>query len=97
MATARAELAERQADAAKAAGKPVRVWRLDVTYPEGSDAPDWEPANWIPTYDPEDRGFEWPRLRLYLSRSGAESRAKLLRGYGATVTVVGSEPVEWTA
>jgi hypothetical protein len=26
--------------------RPVRVFRLDITYPEGSRKPGWEPAGW---------------------------------------------------
>lgn len=75
------------------------VYRLDVIYPEGSDDPDWAPEGWVEwqaPYSPdEDGSFFWPRVRPYLSRSGAEARAALLRKYGATVTVVQSNPVTW--
>lgn len=82
----------------------VRVYRLDVTYPAGSDEPGWEPAGWEPGgYQIDDAGswetgeFRWPRERVYLSRKGADYKAGLLRGYGAQVTVVPSLPVEWPA
>jgi hypothetical protein len=83
----------------------VRVYRLVVTYPEGShDAdglpvPGWEPPGWTPAaaYDPEEgpAPFSWPRSRLYLSKGGAVQRANLLRSFGATVTVEASKPVGW--
>lgn len=40
--------------------------------------------------------FTWPLLpSAYRSRSGAAGMAKRLESYGATVTVVRSEPVVW--
>jgi hypothetical protein len=79
------------------------VYRLDVTYPEGSHDDDWAPEGWEPEpvmeaetgawYEPP---FRWPAVgRLYLSRSAASRRADLLRSYGARVEVVRSEPVRW--
>lgn len=75
----------------------TRVYRLDVTYPPGSDAPGWTPEGWDPDEyrDAWTDKFVWPRARKFLSRRGAEDRAKLLRSYGATVTVVPSDPVTW--
>ncbi len=76
-----------------------RLYRLDVTYPEGSDAYDWEPPGWAPEYSPDpysDDRFVWPTAkRLYTSKSGARTRARLLESYGATVRIVASEPVVW--
>lgn len=85
--------------------RPVHVFRLDVTYPEGSRGPGWEPPGWVDyvvTNGPdggalENAEFRWPAERMFLSRSGANQRAKLLRGYGAKVTLVPSLPVEWPA
>lgn len=71
------------------------VYRLDVTYPENTGA-GWEPDGWEDfIIDPDSPGFQWPRVHLYLSRSGAEKRATLLRSYGAEVVVVASEPIKW--
>lgn len=86
----------------------VRVYRLAVTLPEGSTEPGWEPEGWYEIceqrgwvasdretgaeYDPP---FAWPRRKLYLSKLSAETRAKLLRSYGATVEIEESEPVAW--
>lgn len=39
--------------------------------------------------------FHWPSRRNYLSRSGADTMADILRGYGCTVTIERSEPVAW--
>jgi hypothetical protein len=85
----------------------TRVYRLHVTYPEGSHAPDgipvagWYPADWQPggAYLPEEwpAPFSWPRVHLYLSKSGAEKRAKLFHSFGATVEIEESRPVEWEA
>lgn len=80
----------------------TRVYRLDITYPEGSDAPGWQPAGWT-AGDPGTRGgpeledcwFGWPAEHLYLSRSGSARRAEILRGYGCDVNIVVSFPVMW--
>jgi hypothetical protein len=87
-------------------GRRVYVYRLEITYPEGSSEPGWRPALWS---DPEflrlfsrrtrrwyrTREFRWPHEHLYLSASGAGSRAALLRSWGAEVEVVRSLPVEF--
>lgn len=83
-------------------GRLVRVYRLDITYPEGSQELGWEPPGWTVTgpngyFDEDDPEFRWPAEHLFLSRSGANKRAALLRGYGATVTLVPSLPLEWPA
>ncbi len=81
--------------------RPLRVYRLDVTYPPGSRRPGWQPAGWEsrwapgPIPDGEADYFRWPAERRFLSRSGAMKRAALLRSYGAEVTVVASDPVTW--
>lgn len=62
----------------------VRIYRLEVTYP---------------TVDimlqMEDEGLRFPRNRRYLSRNGAESRARLFRELGCHVKVIASKPVKW--
>lgn len=63
----------------------THAYRLDVTHPEGSDNPEWVPANWEPAG--EDDTFRWPTAHDYLSLSGARVRAALLASYGATVTI----------
>ncbi len=82
----------------------IRVYRLRVARPEGSEAPGWEPEGWseicvargwTSDVDPGEVPFTWPRRLTYLSAAGAEERAKLLREYGATVVVERSLPVEW--
>lgn len=81
--------------------KTQHVYRLAVKYPEGSLEPGWEPENWDGLPDDfsyaEDPNvhFRWPRVKTYLSKTGAEARAKLLRSFGAAVTVQESEPVVW--
>ena len=83
----------------------VRVYQLDIQYPEGSLAPGWAPACW-PEFlagikdkarrrEVRRRGFRWPREHLYLSSSGAYTRAGLLTWFGATVFVEASDPVTW--
>jgi hypothetical protein len=83
----------------------VRAYRLVIDYPPGSLEPGWSPACWDALLrDVKDRGtrrklrargFRWPRERMFLSASGAYSRAALLRWYGAVVGVEPSEPVTW--
>jgi len=48
-----------------------------------------EPKSFHPSY------WRWPAVRATLTRRAAERRADLLRGLGATVEVVASEPVRW--
>lgn len=81
------------------------LYRLDVTYPPGSDEPDWAPSGWGADeshWEQEaDTGaagvapFVWPRARTYMSRAAALRRAALLESYGATVAVCRSLPVVW--
>jgi len=79
----------------------VFVYRLDITYPEGSTEWGWEPEGewWKELSGGQgpgpDETFSWPQEHLYLSRSGASKRADLLRKWGATVRVEKSRPVEW--
>jgi hypothetical protein len=80
----------------------THVYRLDITYPEGSDDGYWEPeGDWwehLPRWDKYQSApevFEWPAEHLYLSRSGADKRATMLRAWGATAKVVRSAPVEF--
>jgi len=85
----------------------TRVYRLAVTFPEGCDAPGWEPADWAAICDDygwsdsnygmrtQREWFGWPRRRLSFTRTAAEKRAALLRRCGATVTVEASNPVTW--
>lgn len=81
--------------------KRTFVYRLDIVYPPASDAEDWAPEGWSFEAQDPDTGawdpvpFGWPSERLFLSRSGAQHRADLLRGYGCTVTIHRSLPVEW--
>jgi hypothetical protein len=84
----------------------VRVYRLEIVYPEGSHEKGWRPALWSnPEYlktldrqtrrDLAKREFRWPRERMFLSSSGAYGRACLLMAYGAEAEVYGSLPVTW--
>ena len=75
----------------------VRVYRLNVTLPPGSDDPEWEPPGWTDDDHYAGQAFQWPRVTRYLSMSKAQRRADLLRKYGATVTVECSLPVTWPA
>jgi hypothetical protein len=74
---------------------------LDVVYPEGSDAPGWEPPGWTPDRleladgSVEVLPFRWPVGRRYLDQTAAKERAELLRTYGAKVEVVRSNRVSW--
>ena len=85
----------------------LRLYRLHVTYPEGSHAWGWEPKGWaddpangLPySSDPDDEDyipFSWPAVKVYQSRKGASGRANLLRRFGATVRIEESEPITWS-
>ena len=76
----------------------THVYRLDITYPPGSTTPGWEPEGWDDdehNNSGENGWFRWPKERMFLSASGAENRAGLLRHYGAAVSIRRSKPVEW--
>lgn len=80
-------------------GRPVYVYRLDVTYPEGI-GPDNPPEGWEPMvvdteYGPETQTFSWPTRRNYMSREGAQNRANLLTEWGCIVSIQRSRPVTW--
>jgi hypothetical protein len=88
---------------------PVRVYRIDIIYPEGSGEPGWYPPRWtdrefLKTLTGDQRReikallrkpFQWPHERLFLSSSGAHNRMWLLRFYGAEAEVLSSDPVTW--
>jgi hypothetical protein len=78
------------------------VYRLDITKPDGADAPGWEPSEWCDICHEHDwlehdwnddwgsrrtPPFSWPRRRHYLSRAAAEGRADYLRRCGASVHI----------
>lgn len=73
--------------------RPLYVYRLEVEHPEGEPP---MPPGWA---DENDRGVyerpppTWPTTRRYLSQSGADARARLLRSMGCTVEVIRSRPV----
>lgn|GEM_PF-2151120 len=91
----------------------LRVYRLVVTYPEGSrtaeggTTPGWRPEKWQPgepfsrfrDSDDGDPEFAWPVYgpRQYLTKTGADRRAEIFRRYGCTVEVVASDPATWPA
>lgn len=77
--------------------RKVYLYRLNVTLPPEAADPNWEPAGWED--DPHNAGqsFQWPRVTRYLAASRAEHRARLLRKYGAEVTIERSAPVTWPA
>lgn len=80
--------------------RKIRIYELDVTYPEGADPvldgdwedrgrhePDGSPAeDWVP---------RWPRNRRFFSRTSAVARARSLAAMGCTVDVRQSEPIAW--
>lgn len=74
--------------------RPVYVYRLEVEHPEG-DAP--IPASWADQPDSWSWTPQWPAARRYLSQSGAETRARLLRSMGCTVKIVRSQRVVFDA
>ena len=64
-----------------------RIYRLEVWYPE--KLPKEPDESWGEYFRP------WPRERCYLSLSGAEHRAAMLRQHGCDVVIVRSKPIEW--
>lgn len=72
------------------------AYRLHVTYPEGVDYMN-PPEGWGARRIAGDEWeyFAWPRVRPYLSRSGAKKRADLLTSYGCVVTIERSLPIAW--
>lgn len=78
----------------------VRIYELDITYPEGADKDcdgEWEDSG---TRERDGSpGSYWvrrfPAERRFLSRSGAEARARRLAALGCTVEVCRSEPIEF--
>jgi len=80
----------------------IRIYHLDVVYPEGVGC-DNPPKAWCdfmdllaeggrPDWEPE---FHWPSRRNFFTLASAERRAGFLREYGCTVTVRRSKPVEF--
>ena len=62
--------------------------------PDGWLEDELEREWWIKRHG--DTRFFWPSTkRLYQSRSGAETRAALIRSYGATVEVIESDEIVW--
>lgn len=62
--------------------------------------PDWKPTGWVPDDDYiAEFGtvkFVWPKARrIYVSRTAAQRRARLLESYGATVRILRSPCIEW--
>jgi hypothetical protein len=72
------------------------LYRIDVTYPQGSRTYGWEPPGWDGDNADPEGAFRWPVNRLYLSPANAEHRAALFRRYGAQATIHRSDKVTWT-
>jgi hypothetical protein len=80
----------------------VRVYKL--VYESQPEPPeDWHRIlygyEYAPGPDPEEiePEFTWPTRALYLSRSGAQKRKRLLERLGAAVRVEASQPVVFAA
>lgn len=78
--------------------RTIRIYELDITYPEGSSTGEGESERYE-----EIEGFEshwvprWPRSRRFLSRTAAIYRAERLAFLGCTVVVRQSEPIAFEA
>ncbi|GAA3581272.1 hypothetical protein GCM10022198_00480 [Klugiella xanthotipulae] len=66
--------------------------------------PSWYPPGWLQNPEEYERWvsryntarFSWPdTTKLYLSKSGARSRARLIESYGATAKILRTLPVVW--
>ena len=80
--------------------RPSYVWKLEVEYPSSEPWPNGGVPDNAASYKfaaQNDGHFWWPRCPRYLSKRAAVKRADLLRMYGATVTVVQSDPITWSA
>jgi hypothetical protein len=66
-----------------------RAYTLLVDYPAEPTSPR--------TFNNEDGEavFAWPAVKVWFTARPAYRRADLLRCYGATVTVVESDPITW--
>jgi hypothetical protein len=67
------------------------VYQLVIDYPDvrpSDELADRRGWHWPAGDDPK-----WPRERFYLSQSGAEGRAGLLRSLGCQVVILQSEPL----
>ena len=68
----------------------------ETWWPNGEKAPTYVDTDWDTGAKTDvQEEFRWPTRRVFLSRSGADHRASILRGFGAIVTVVRSKAVEW--
>lgn len=76
--------------------RPLFAYRLRVQYPEGVNHMH-PPEAWKSRQTAEDEWetFQWPRVRSYISYSGAKRRADLLTSYGCVVTIERSLPITW--
>jgi hypothetical protein len=89
---------------------PLKVYRLTVTPPAEAADPEWKPQAWVDYWEgllddyvpPDDYKsgpfvppFTIPARRHYFSRAAAERKAEIMRGWGCTVAVDASKPVEW--
>lgn len=82
--------------------RTIRIYELDITYPEGADPVldgEWEGSG---TREPDGSpASHWvrrfPSERRFLSRSGAEQRARRLIALGCAVDIRRSEPIQFEA
>jgi hypothetical protein len=73
--------------------RTIRIYELDITYPDGSHRYDAELDDDV---SPEVDGVwrpRWPQERRFLSRTAAVNRAKNLSALGCTVAVRQSAPI----
>lgn len=79
----------------------MHIYRVVVdSYPEGSDKPGWQPADWEPyvtrgVEGDEVQEFSWPKRKNYFSYRSAYDRLLLLERYGAKAHIETSNPVTW--
>lgn len=77
--------------------RAIRIYELDITYPEGQDGSEYDEVDGLDPdgYDIPYTRARWPQERRFLSRSGAFQRAHLLTQRGCAVDVRQSEPIAW--
>lgn len=77
--------------------RTIRIYELDITYPEGQDGTEYEEVQGL---DPQYPSLtftraSWPAPRRFLDRTAAINRAKNLAALGCTVDVRQSEPIRF--
>ncbi len=77
--------------------RTIRIYELDITYPEGNEDRLRELAEDQYGDDAPPWMWSWPQERRFLSRSSALARAERLAAMGCTVDIRQSAPIAFEA